>query len=228
MFPNDFDRISSELERIAPTIPQNWGGKKQTVGRNALFSPYDIESAAELEERIRGFNETDKKYCRRQWFVTKCNQCDKYLLFNSPYALTVRNGEKGSVIVNGNVFNVKHTVMPSACVENAEWMVSHPDELAKYYYDNISPCSDRNQTENRLFIIHHSFVSQSRTTLVEAAFKPKQVILDRFCEIMGNIKPYKVEGNNGQDERLYMWMVFVLEREEGKVCGKIWLGEPNE
>lgn len=192
MQQNEFEMLSSDLRRIAPIIPLNWG--------HVQNNPYDyelkkvcnifaIKSLDELEYNISRFDDDHKNYYRRRWYLLRCADCDEFLFYNNPGVEhnPERRDKKWDIRINGRQqFDVKGTVIPRSFVESYDSVIQDSSEIIKFYYDKQSR-GVRFDMQNRLFVVHHSLVDPARELILRCAWGTKDVVYSRFVSEIDHI-----------------------------------------
>lgn len=95
-----------------------------------------------------------------------------------------------------------------------EGVLRDPRGMIDFFYDEQSK-GRRFDIQNRLFIVHHSFVNQSREFYLRCAWQSKRNIYREFCQNASNITFYNTHG-------VISGVIFILERELNKVEYKIF------
>ncbi len=118
--------------------------------------------------------------------------------------------------INGNlIFDVKGTVIPKEMRDDAERCIKDPAKLIKFYYTYQST-GRRYEIQNRLFIVHHSFVDPKRELLLRCAWGSKAECYAKFASIAHQLNYF-----NYKDERegkeVICGVIFILERKQGEV-----------
>ena len=110
-------------------------------------------------------------------------------------------------------FDVKGTVIPRSFRSDAESCISNPQRMIEFYYDKQST-GVRHCFQNRLFIVHHSFIEPEREFILRCAWGSKEKIYRIFSENFSNINFRECHGCKAG-------VIFILERERGKVSFSI-------
>lgn len=216
MDQNMFDRLSADLSRQAVNIPLHWGAVQNNRTDNKI-NMFAINSYSELEGCISNLSEEEKIYFRRRWFLWQCSQGDEYLFYvNNNVVKNPNKYDKSyDVRINGNLdFDIKGTVIPEDMRNDIEKVIMNPREMIDFFYDKQSK-GRRYDIPNRLFIVHHSFVDQSRENIIRCVWEPKSHIYREFCQNASNITFYNTHG-------VISGVIFILERELNKVEYKIF------
>ena len=96
---------------------------------------------------------------------------------------------------------------------NIEDVIANPTDMVNFFYDYQSK-GRRYDIQNRLFIVHHSFVNQSREFYLRCAWEYKEKIFKKFCD---NIeKVHFICTHN-----VIAGVIFILETQNGQLDYKI-------
>lgn len=210
-----FYKLSMDLRNLARKIPLHWG-QVQNNKVDDKINMFDIFHYEELEKQIASLPITSQKYLRRRWYLWKCSECDEYLFYcndNVEKNPNKYDKEYDVKINNRYHFDIKGTVVPREMRDNIEILLENPQEMINFYYDRQST-GRRYDIQNRLFVVHHSFVEPQREFYLRCAWKSKRAIYKYFCEIVEDIEFYQTHG-------VFAGVIFILERERGKVEFKI-------
>ena len=169
---NDFEflNLSNDLRALATEIPLNWG-RVQTNHIDDKINMFQIADYQTLEESIVDLNDEHKNYLRRRWYLWKCSQCDEYLFYiNNNVEQNPNPYDKSyDIIINNNLaFDIKGTVIPYKMRNRANEIIADPTEMIHFFYTEQST-GRRYDIQNRLFIVHHSFVDTKRELYLRCA-----------------------------------------------------------
>ena len=207
----EFDLLSNDLRALAVKIPLHWG----TVQNNRIddnINMFAINSYSELEKQIAQLNDYKKNYLRRRWFLWKCSECDEYLFYKNTNVIKNPNryDKAWDIRINGIFdFDIKGTVVPTNMRSEIELLIENPKKMIEFYYDKQST-GRRYDIQNRLFVVHHSFVALEREFYLRCAWQSKENIYKKFCERISQIKLTDTHG-------VKACVIFILERQKGKV-----------
>lgn len=101
----------------------------------------------------------------------RCSQCDEYLLYINDNVEQNPNPYDKSydIIINNNLaFDIKGTVIPYKMRNRANEIIADPTEMIHFFYTEQST-GRRYDIQNRLFIVHHSFVDTKRELYLRCA-----------------------------------------------------------
>lgn len=177
---------------------------------------FEINSYEELEDAVRNLSPELKNYFRRRWYLWKCSQCDEYLFNLNPNVEPNPNprDQAYDIMFDGRIgFDIKGTVIPRPFRHNAEEFIRNPVEMIDFYYDRQSK-GVRRCYQNRLFIVHHSFIDADRELWLRSDWKAKEKIYGIFSENISKINFRDCHGCKAG-------VIFILEREYGKVTYSI-------
>ena len=166
---------------------------------------------------ISTLSKESQEYLTRRWFLWKCSQCDEYLFYRNANIEKNPNpkDKRYDILINGNLyFDVKGTVIPAHMRKDVDSVISNPYEMVKFYYDRQSR-GRRYDIQNRLFIVHHSYVDVDREFILRTAWDVKQTCYERFAKIANQIDYIKYSN-------VFSGLIFILEKDLGKFEYKIY------
>ena len=193
----EYLQLSSDLQQLIKTIPLQWGAI-QNDGTDHKVDMFQISCFAELEIRIQNLSEEDKNYFRRRWFLWKCAQCDEYI-FCTNHNVTPNPNPKSQgydIEFNGNPqlrFDVKGTVIPRKFRDNIDAIIQDPTEMIRFFYEKQSR-GVRDNIQNRLFIIHHSYRNPEREMVLRCHWDYKTDLYKEYASKISsasNFIPYQ-------------------------------------
>lgn len=212
----EYNKLSSDLRTLAGLIPLHWGSI-QNNSTDDIIDMFQIDSFDELENSLRNLSEEQKNYLRRRWYLWKCSQCDEYLFnVNENVEKNPNPYDKAyDVRINGNLdFDIKGTVIPRSMRNDVEAVIKNPRGMIDFFYDKQS-IGRRYDIQNRLFIVHHSFIDPYREFYLRCAWQSKRRIYEQFCNNAHNISFYKTHN-------VIAGVIFILEREKNVVDYSIY------
>ncbi|MBQ7177059.1 MAG: hypothetical protein IJS08_06560, partial [Victivallales bacterium] len=116
--------------------------------------------------------------------------------------------------INGNYeFDIKGTVVPRDMRDGVEELLVNPLPMVDFFYDKQST-GRRYDIQNRLFIVHHSFVDVERELLLRCAWQSKERIYKQFCDNIDHIKFLSTH-------HVIAGVIYILERQKGSIDFKI-------
>lgn len=176
MTQEQFTQLSKELKLVAPKIPLRWG-KVQNDTTDSLVNMFKIDSFAELNRQIHTLDDNSRNYFLRRWFLWQCSKCDEHIfLMNTNVRANPnpRDQEFDIEFNNDNElrFDIKGTVIPSQFRKSISTILKDPKELVEFFYREQST-GVRSNIQNRLFIVHHSFVSMKNEMILRCNWELK-------------------------------------------------------
>ncbi len=219
MDQSQFDFLSQDLRRIAKDIPLKWGhiqNNSYDYQLRQVCNIFAVKSLDELESHIALFDEDHKNYYRRRWYIARCADCDEYLFYCNPGVEhnPERKDKEWDIKVNNHfIFDIKGTVIPKEY--RGQWMevLKDPSGIVKFYYDKQSK-GVRYDMQNRLFVVHHSLLDDSREFLLRCAWGSKRYIYRYFIENISDIQFFTYKGCTAG-------IIFLMETEKNQVRYKI-------
>lgn len=211
----EFTTLSSDLIDLSSSIPLHWG-RVQNNYVDDQINMFSISSYADLEKKIAHLTEDGKNYFRRRWYLWKCSECDEYLFYINSNAKKNPNpyDKEFDIIINGKYkFDIKGTIIPKDLREDVNYVINHPEEMIKFFYDKQST-GRRYDIQNRLFIVHHSFIDQKREFYLRCAWDIKRTIYKEFCDKINDIKFYNIYD-------VKAGVIFILEKQMNQIDYKI-------
>ena len=216
MNQNEFNQLSADLRTLATNIPLRWGA----VENNRIddkINMFLINSYAELETKIANLSEMERNYLRRRWYLWKCSQCDEYLFYKNENVVKnpVEFAKEWDVRINNSYdFDIKGTVIPKEMRDNIDGVLNNPVPMVDFFYDKQSR-GRRYDIQNRLFIVHHSFIDPQREFYLRCAWQSNEKIYKQFCDRIDEIQ--FISSHN-----VTAGVIFILERQINVVEGLIF------
>lgn len=185
MTHQEYLNLSKDLQALARIVPLNWGNI-QNDRSDKQINMFQIQSYSELETQIFSLKEDAKNYFRRRWFLWKCAQCDEYIFCLNSNTTPNPNSrdQEYDIEFNGNPnlrFDIKGTVIPREFRNNIDDVISNPTEMINFYYEKQST-GVRNHIQNRLFVIHHSYINQEREMYLRCHWAFKMDLYKEYSE----------------------------------------------
>ena len=185
MTQNEYIKLSNELQQLARIIPLQWGNI-QNDGADKQINMFHIHSYEELENEIANLSDNSKNYFRRRWFLWKCAQCDEHIFcMNDNVSPNPNSRDQGyDIEFNNNSslrFDVKGTVIPREFRNNINAVLLDPTDMIKFFYEKQST-GIRNNIQNRLFVIHHSYRNQEREMYLRCHWAFKLNVFKEYSE----------------------------------------------
>ena len=215
----EYLQLSTDLQQLAKTIPLHWGVIQNDV-MDRKMDMFQIKSFAELERQIEELLEDDKNYFRRRWFLWKCAQCDEHIFCvnNNVTANPNSKDQAFDIEFNGNAqlrFDLKGTVIPKIFRDNIGAIIQNPAQMVQFFYENQSP-GVRNNIQNRLFIIHHSFRNKEREMYLRCHWDLK---MDLYKEYAAKISQ---TSNFIGYQNIKVGVVFIFENVDKSISHKFF------
>lgn len=206
----EFGVLSADLRALASKIPLKWGAI-QNNRYDRLLDMFSCTTFQSLENALASHEDAVKQYFRRRWYMWQCAQCDEYLFCENGGVIHNPNPRDQSwdVDIRGiNRFDIKGTVVPRDMRMDIDRLLDNPLDMIKFYYDRQSR-GVRYCNQNRLFVVHHSFVAQEREFYLRCAWGVKRAAYQEFCNDLESIKLFRYAGCDAA-------VIFILEREKGR------------
>jgi len=183
MTQNQFEQLASDLQSLAKIIPLNWG-RVQNDGTDKQINMFQIHTFLELERQTAALSENSRNYFRRRWFLWKSAQCDEYIFCMNNNVEPNPNFRDQSYDIEFNSnsslrFDVKGTVIPRNFRTNINEVIADPSGMIKFFYDEQSK-GVRNNYQNRLFIVHHSYRAQEREMYLRCHWDYKKQVYREY------------------------------------------------
>ena len=184
MTQNEFFQLSKDLQSLVKSVPLNWGSI-QNNDTDEQIDMFQIHTFSELEKQLKPLNENLKNYFKRRWFLWKCSQCDEHIFcMNANVKPNAnRKDQTYDVEFKDNLqlrFDIKGTVVPKNFKDKIEEIVKGPTEMINFFYNKQSQ-GTRNNIQNRLFIIHHSFIDQQREMYLRCHWDFKMEVYKEYA-----------------------------------------------
>lgn len=215
MTSSQFTQLSCELCSVVGFIPSHWEFVHNDE-LDSLLNIFPIKSYEELESKITHFPDDIQDYFRRRWYVWNCSKCDEYL-FSLPDNVRPNPNlfdQRYDITINGNTeFDIKGTRIPRSFHREIEKHILNPQQLIEYYYENQSK-GVRYRFQDRLFIVHHSFVDCRRELRLRCEWEYKRPLYQTYCENFSHIRTREYKGCKAS-------VIFILEREPGRLTSVI-------
>lgn len=215
----EYLQLSSDLQQLLKTIPLHWG-VIQNDGMDCKIKMFQIKTFAELENQIQNLSQEDKNYFRRRWFLWKCAQCDEYIFCtNSNVTANPNSKDQGyDIEFNGNPqlrFDIKGTVIPKKFRDNIESIIQDPTEMVRFFYEKQS-CGVRDNIQNRLFIVHHSFRNEDREMVLRCHWDFKMDVYKKYASKISSSSNFINYQNVKSD------VIFIFENEDKTISHKFF------
>lgn len=198
MTQNQYKQLASDLQELAKIVPLNWG-EIQNDGTDNQINMFQIHSFQELERQTASLTDNSRNYFRRRWFLWKSAQCDEHIFCMNNNVTPNPNYKDQSYDIefNNNAslrFDVKGTVIPRSFRNNINEVINDPSAMINFFYDEQSK-GVRNNHQNRLFIVHHSYIAQEREMYLRCQWALKKTIYTIYSEKINlNSKFFSYQG----------------------------------
>jgi hypothetical protein len=205
-------KLSIELQSLVKEIPLNWGAiqNNETDFKLKLF---DVKSFEELKIALSKLTNAEAIYFKRRWFLLQCAKCDEYL-FNLNHNVKANPNAKDQaydVEFNDDEalrFDIKGTVIPKYFRTNIEEVLKDPTVIVDFFYEHQST-GVRSHTQNRLFLIHHSFRKPEREIYLRCHWKFKEQVYAAYSAQISSSSKFITYKKVKAD------VIFILENQDG-------------
>lgn len=196
-------------------IPEKWGAI-QNDRFDDKVKVFDILTLESLERAIANLEEKEKEYVRRRWYITQCTRCDEYLFCLNPDVEQnpLKFDKNWDLWFKGKIpvrFDLKCSVIPSAIRVDAVSVLADPQKLVESFYSNQGR-EGRYAFQNRLFVVHHSFVDFGRERQLRCAWRFKARVYEEYTRlVLEGDKKFLHFGSCVSD------VIVILEKAEGEL-----------
>lgn len=185
MNPEEYHQLATDLQNLAKIIPIRWG-KIQNDTTDSKIKMFQIHSFTDLENQLIALPEETKNYFRRRWFLWKCAQCDEYIFNLNTSVKPNPNSKDQEYDIEFNEsktlrFDIKGTVIPKNFRNKIDGIIENPSDMVRFFYENQSK-GIRSAIQNRLFIVHHSYINQNREMYLRCHWKFKTEVYRKYAE----------------------------------------------
>lgn len=211
MNATEYNKLSTDLRTLAKMIPLHWGAVQNNQQDDKL-DMFSINHFEELQNATSRFSDASRKYWFRRWYLWKCAQVDEHIFCMNENTVQNPNPYDKSydiAIDSRFFFDVKGTIIPRSLRGNIEEVIKHPEGMVKFFYEQQST-GRRYAIQNRLFIVHHSFVEEQREFYLRCAWGTKEKAYRQFVENVDKVQ-FVSYGN------VIAGVIFLLEREKNHV-----------
>lgn len=208
MDSQEYEKLAKDLQDLARIIPLRWGNiQNDRIDRK--INMFNIHSFSELENAINHLEEFSKTYYRRRWFLWKCAQCDEYLFYRNNNVKPNPNPRDQSYDIEFNDdeylrFDVKGTIIPRDFRTNTTAVLNNPSNIVKFFYEKQSK-GVRFNIQNRLFLVHHSFVKQEREMYLRCHWEFKKQVFEEYSNKISQTSKFITYNNVIAD------VIFIIE-----------------
>ena len=215
MNATQFQELSSRLSSLIGLVPLRWGAIQNDLFDSKL-DIFKVDTFSQLESAIKEFTPKLQNYLKRKWYLEKCARCDEYLFGLNPNVTPNPNphDKRFDLTFEGKIkFDVKCSIIPHHLQSEAEECITNPQRMIESFYRRQSN-GVRKCYQDRLFIVHYSFVQPELELNLRCAWDTKKEIYRLFSENIHKIKFRECCGCNAG-------VIFILEREPGIVSFSI-------
>jgi len=184
------------------------------------YETYDALNAA-IERHIQKTfienTEDARNYYRHRWFIYKCSEADEYLFKILPSVVNDGSNDpnRDFTIRNKVSLDLKGTVLLKQYKDDPEYVYKNPLALIdSYYKEQSQDFHYRRRLQNRLFVVHHSYVAPERESYVRTLFDVKSVIFKRYVDMMLQSDHKIFDYMNGRKADLIM----LVETADGRIA----------
>lgn len=207
MNQNQFEKLTKDLQSLAKIVPLNWG-RVQNDGTDQQIDMFQINSFEELEKQTAALSENARNYFRRRWFLWKSAQCDEHIFCMNKNVSPNPNSKDQSYDIEFNSnsslrFDVKGTIIPKKFRSTINQVIQDPREMVKFFYEEQSK-GVRNNQQNRLFIIHHSYLNQEREMYLRCHWEYKINVYRLYSEKV-NLKSNFIDYQNSKADVIFIF-----------------------
>jgi len=214
MNASQYHKLSNALQDLIRKneIPLNWGAIQNDKTDNKI-KLFHISSFDELKTAIVNYTDDEIIYFKRRWFLMQCAKCDEYLFnLNENVKANPNSRDKGyDIEFNDDAtlrFDVKGTIIPKFFRANAVEIINDPTAIVDFFYEHQSS-GVRNHTQNRLFIIHHSFKKLERELILRCYWNFKEEVYKNYAAKISSNSKFITYKEVKAD------VIFILENEDG-------------
>ena len=235
MTQQEFDILSKHLQSIVEDVPLKWG-KIQNDGYDNRFKKegrdiFAINNYDQLLESVKDYPKELRDYYCHRWFLLQCSRCEEFLFYKNENVIPNpqtkskswdiridrRYQIKGKSFSSTHYFDVKGARIPSNFIANnlargqnrdsfAKETIKDPRGLICHLYENQSD-GVRFDMQNRLFLVHHSFVEYKREMNLRTVWVTKMAAAKTFVEKINDIVLYSYKGCT-------TGLIFILENQK--------------
>ncbi len=215
----EFNILSKNLQSIVKSIPLNWG-QTQNDNADSQINMFAIKTYSDLESTIASLSEENKNYFKRRWFLWQCSKCDELLfcLNENVNPNPNKRDQSYDIEFNNNTelrFDLKGTLIPKQFRNNVEEVIANPQAMIDFFYQQQSK-GVRENYQNRLFIVHHSFRIQEREMYLRCHFDFKKEVIKQYTQQI------KITSNFLQYQNAKADVIFILENLDKTFTSKIY------
>lgn len=212
MNSNQYHSLKIELKKISTEIPLTWGAV-QNDATDRLVNLFSIQSYADLCHKIQDLPDTTQHYFQHRWFLWQCARCDEHIFATNGNVKPNPNprDQTYDIEFNGNPalrFDIKSTKVPQKFRGVMSTVFRNPELLVDYYY-TLQSTGVRRCMQNRIFIVHHSFVSTRNTLKLRCEWDFKEKTYTEYAERITEEGKFIKHSNVKSD------IIFIIENRDG-------------
>jgi hypothetical protein len=193
----EYTFLSKHLNDICRIVPYKWG-RMQTkdldrrLPKLLEYKNYDELNGAIQRNVTRGIlpdNDEENNYYRHRWFLYKCAEVDEYLFGNLPNitAAGQANPWYDFTVYNRYNLDLKGTVILKQYKDDPEYVFKNPLSLINSFYrEQSNDFYYRHRNQNRLFLVHHSFITPANEPYLRVQFGVKSKIFEEYAKMLMN------------------------------------------
>ena len=188
----------------------------QNDSDDALLRVYDYTGYAQISRAIESLPKDKRKYVLKRWFVWMASCCDEYLLSHLPGCTLNPNPKSHDYDVDfggGLRLDVKGSKVLESMLGDVAAVLRCPQQMVDSFYRNQSE-GVRHSYQDRLFLVHHSFLGHDRLDYLRSAWLSKPAIYARFFDNIGKVAFFPFQGCKAA-------VIFILEEQPGVVSSYI-------
>jgi hypothetical protein len=215
MNSNQYQSLKIELQKISTVIPLTWGAV-QNDATDKLINLFSIQSYADLCHKIQNLPDVKQQYFMHRWFLWQCARCDEHIFATNGNVKPNPNprDQTYDIEFNGNPglrFDIKSTKVPKQFRSVMSTLFRHPEQLVNFFYTYQST-GVRNCRQNRIFIVHHSFVSTRNTLKLRCQWDFKEKTFTEYAGRVTNKAKFIKHSDVKSD------IIFIIENRDGSLA----------
>lgn len=218
----EYTKLSAHLSEISTVVPYKWGRMQlkeldRKLPKLFEYKTYDELNAAIEHNVQRGIivnTEEARNYYRHRWFIYKCSEVDEYLFKTQPNVINEGSTDPNKDFTFKDKFglDLKGTVILKQYKDKPNFVFENPLALIDSYYKQQSQDFHyRRRLQNRLFVVHHSFISPEREPILRTEFGIKSRIFEEYAKLVAQPEHQIYDYLNGRKADI----IFFVEKEDG-------------
>lgn len=215
----EFNELSKDLQTLSEIVPLNWGTFQNNEADVKINMP-ELNSFKRLESEIVNFEESDKNYFRRRWFLWECSRCDEHIFAKNDNVTQNLNSrdQTHNIEFNNNPnlrFDLKGTVIPNSFRNKINEVLLDPTKMIHFFYDEQIK-GKINQSQNHLFIIHYSHIAQEREMQLRCKWDFKAEVYKKYAEKI------TTDSNFIRYNKAIADVIFIIENEDKSITSHFY------